>query len=330
MTSVTDVTRSSIPLSAAVQLTADQLTELRFFAGESPDAIEWMLESCRRVRLQSDEVLLEPGSDNEQIYIVLCGKLNVRLTRDGEPISTLVQGDCAGEMSVLDSTYTSAWVIAQTDCELMVVDAEQVWSLITRSHIVAVNLLCILSDRVRSDNRLIDKSRQLKDFYEYHARVDALTGLNNRRWLDESVGRLTRRSAVNESPLSAIMLDLDHFKSYNDTHGHLSGDLALHAVASTIRKHLRPNDTAARYGGEEFVVLLPDTRLDAAEEVANRLCKAIAATLIRQPDGRPLPGVTVSGGVACAVPGDPAGTLLAAADAALYRAKHLGRNQICG
>ncbi|MEM7405075.1 MAG: GGDEF domain-containing protein [Pseudomonadota bacterium] len=329
MTKVTDVPRSFIPLSAATQLTADQLTELRFFAGESPDAIEWMLESCKRIQLRADETLLEPGSDNNQVFVVLTGKLTVRLTQNGDPISTLVQGDCAGEMSVLDSTYTSAWVIAHSDCELMVIDAEQVWSLITRSHIVAVNLLCILSDRVRSDNRLIDKSRQLKDFYEYHARVDALTGLNNRRWLDESIGRMTRRGAVNESPLSAIMLDLDHFKNYNDTHGHLSGDLALHAVASTIRRHLRPNDVAGRYGGEEFVVLLPDTDLDAAYEVADRLCKAIAATLIRQADGRPLPGVTVSGGVACAVPGDQAGTLLAAADAALYRAKHLGRNQIC-
>lgn len=304
----------------------EQLAQLRFFNGESPDAIEWLLDKCTRLTLDEGEVLLEPGQDNEKLYVVLHGSLSVRLSQNGDPISTLVQGDCVGEMSVIDSAHTSAWVVARSAVELMVLDADHVWALITRSHTVAVNLLCILSDRVRRDNRLIEKSEQLKSFYEYHARVDALTGLNNRRWLDETMVRLTRRSDISGQPLGIIMADIDHFKRYNDVHGHLVGDIALHAVAQTLKRSIRPNDLAARYGGEEFVVLLPDTDLSTAEEIAHRLCKAVRATLVRSNGGRLLESVTISAGVTYGKPGATPGDLMGAADAAMYRAKHLGRD----
>lgn len=315
--------------TVTTDLTAEDLTQLRFFRGESPDVLEWLLDACQRRTLKPEDILLEPGQSNHLMYVILSGSLQVRLERESNVISVLTQGESAGEMSVLDSAHTSAWVIAESVVELMELDARHVWSLITHSHIVAVNLLSILSNRVRSDNRVIDKSQQLKNFYEYHAKVDALTGLHNRRWLDETLTRLSRLSRVNGQPLGIIMLDADYFKAYNDTHGHLAGDAALHAIGKSMQIHIRPNDIAARFGGEEFVVLLPDTGLRKALDVAERLCSSIREVVIRAEDGQLLPHVTVSAGVATAQPGDEAGHLLGAADAALYRAKQMGRDRAC-
>ena len=306
---------------------ADDLTGLRLFRGESPEAVEWLLDACDRRVLSPNEVLLEPGQENRIMYVVLSGRLQVRLERDGEPISVIGHGESAGEMSVLDSKHTSAWVISETAAELMELDATDVWTLITHSHVVAVNLISLLSDRVRSDHRIIDTSQQLKTFYEHHAKVDALTGLHNRRWLDETLERLSRRSRVTGRPLSIVMLDADRFKQYNDAHGHLAGDAALRALAGEIQSHVRSNDVAARYGGEEFVVLLPDAGLERAMEVAERLCASVRGVEFPDPNGKPLPGITISAGVAVAQPGDAAAELLGAADAALYRAKQLGRDR---
>ena len=305
---------------------ADHLTRLRFFRGESPDAVEWLLDACQRRSLGRGQILLEPGQHNDELFIVLDGTLTVKLALNGDAISTLGRGDCTGEMSLLDSTHTSAWVLAESDCELMVLSAEQLWSLLTHSHLVALNLLSILSERVRSDNHLIDKSQQLKNFYEYHARVDALTGLNNRRWLDAAIARLARRTHHAGDSLGVIMLDIDHFKRYNDTQGHINGDVALRAVAQVIRQHLRPNDLAARYGGEEFVVLLPNTSLSSAMDIAARLVAATRDMTVTDGHGRALPPVTVSAGVACGDPDGGEGELLSVADSALYRAKRLGRD----
>lgn len=310
-----------------VQWDAESLTRLRFFTGESPDAIEWLLDACSRRRLDAGETLLEPGQSNDELFVILQGELAVKLARDGDNISTLLPGDCAGEMSLLDSTHTSAWVISKTPCELLVLEADHLWSVLTHSHLVSLNLLCILSERVRSDNRLIDKSQQLKSFYEYHARVDALTGLNNRRWLDATMARLARRGHAHAEAVSIIMLDIDSFKPYNDTHGHINGDGALRAVAQVIRDNIRPSDLAARYGGEEFVLLLPNTELSRAMDIATRLVEATRRARIADSRGCALPGVTVSAGVASGQPSAHPHALLELADAALYRAKRNGRNR---
>jgi len=310
-------------------VSAEDLAKLRFFEGESPDAIEWLLGVCQRISIAAGEVLLEAEADNDKLFIIFSGTLSVRLTRSGEPISLLVRGDCAGEMSVLDRTHTSAWVVAHSPCELLILDTTQVWSLITRSHVVAVNLLCILSDRVRTDNRVIDKSRQLKDFYAHHARVDPLTGLNNRRWLDDSMARLARRSRADADPMSVLMLDVDHFKAFNDRFGHICGDQALRVVASTIQQLIRPGDVAARFGGEEFAILLLDTDIEAGIVLAERLREAVNAAPIHDSNDRPIEHITVSIGLACTSAGETSENLLEQADAALYRAKRAGRNRTC-
>lgn len=161
------------------------------------------------------------------------------------------------------------------------------------------------------------------------AYIDALTELFNRRYYDQALQREVGRASRNASPIAVLMMDIDFFKKYNDRYGHQAGDGTLKAVAHAIQRGLRRSgDLAARYGGEEFVVILPDTDLAGAREVAETIRAEVAARAIEHLDG--LAGmVTVSIGIHAAVPqADEAAALVAEADAALYRAKAAGRNRI--
>lgn len=190
-----------------------------------------------------------------------------------------------------------------------------------------VGLARDISARKQAETALIN-SLQLQQKYQQHASVDALTGLHNRRWLDETFARQIARCAQERQDVILIMLDIDHFKRYNDTHGHIGGDCALRTLGKAIAGHIRPNDLAARYGGEEFVLLLPNTNLDQATTVAERLRLAVEKTPIHDLDGTRLPSITVSLGMAELNSGDTLETLVRSADAALYRAKQGGRNRI--
>jgi diguanylate cyclase (GGDEF)-like protein len=156
--------------------------------------------------------------------------------------------------------------------------------------------------------------------------TDGLTGCYNHRYFQERLALEVERSLRSNLPLSLLMIDVDHFKRYNDQHGHLAGDVALRRVAELLRADRRVNDVVARYGGEEFAVLLPDTPKGAAERVAESMRQAVFDEVLDQRVGRK---VTISIGVA-ASPDDAAegGALVHAADTALYVAKHAGRNRV--
>jgi diguanylate cyclase (GGDEF)-like protein len=163
--------------------------------------------------------------------------------------------------------------------------------------------------------------------------IDGLTGVANRRCFDERLGTEWRRAARHSSPLALLMLDVDHFKRYNDRYGHQSGDECLRRVASAIKGGLlRPGDLVARYGGEEFACILPATDFDGALTVAAGIEQRVRGLQIEHADSDVCQVVTLSIGVAFTMPepeGDPA-RLLALADAQLYRAKHSGRGRACG
>jgi diguanylate cyclase (GGDEF)-like protein len=161
------------------------------------------------------------------------------------------------------------------------------------------------------------------------ASVDDLTGLYNHRFLIDSLGQQVALAERLGTSLAILMLDIDHFKALNDTHGHHAGDLALVSFAQTVLGNVRRADLAARYGGEEFVVLMPNTTAHEAFRVAEKIRLAVAATDMELPDRRPV-RLTVSVGVA-AYPEDTgtAGDLFALADGALYHAKRTGRDRTC-
>jgi diguanylate cyclase (GGDEF)-like protein len=172
--------------------------------------------------------------------------------------------------------------------------------------------------------RLRDREANLEKL----SKLDPLTGALNRREFVATFERELARSNRYGQPLSVVIVDIDHFKSINDRHGHLAGDAVLTAASAMLQQELRTEDSLARYGGEEFVVLLPSTEGDGARAVAERCRTRLASTPIIA-DGASV-SLTASFGVASRAAGDPARaeTLLRVADDALYRAKKGGRNRV--
>lgn len=164
---------------------------------------------------------------------------------------------------------------------------------------------------------------------EKRSNTDALTGLANRRSLDDFFRTSLIRAMETGEPLSAFMIDVDHFKKFNDTHGHLIGDQVLRLVAKVLQDNIREGDLAARYGGEELAAVLPGAGLAACKEVAERVRRRISdAKLTRRTTGQEIGSVTVSIGVAQFRLAESAESLIERCDRGLYRAKSAGRNQV--
>jgi two-component system chemotaxis family response regulator WspR len=179
-----------------------------------------------------------------------------------------------------------------------------------------------------SQEQLVVANRELQRL----SSLDGLTGLANRRHFNELMDIEWRRAVRAREALAVVMIDVDDFKRYNDTYGHLAGDEVLKTVAKTMLESVeRPADMAARFGGEEFILVLPNTEFDGAIYIAERLRKALDLLAIEHTAASCDAHVTVSVGVACTVPlqGDAPGRLIGAADAALYDAKRTGRNRVC-
>lgn len=194
-----------------------------------------------------------------------------------------------------------------------------------------VTSLVVLVSLFRDITGLYSHVARANETLERLANVDGLTGLANRRQFDATLATEWRRAHRDGRPLSVVMLDVDHFKQFNDRYGHQEGDRCLRLIGQCLRGRAgRPGDLAARYGGEEFVMVLPSTDLAGATYLANEMRLAVRALAISHTTS-PHAIVTISLGVATAVPqvGETADFLVAQADAALYRAKNAGRDQVC-
>lgn len=161
------------------------------------------------------------------------------------------------------------------------------------------------------------------------AMVDSLTGILNRRAFDEAIERLVMHSD-RESGFSLLLLDIDHFKRFNDTHGHLAGDKVLVYVATLLKNGVKGSDTVARFGGEEFAILLPETSHSNAVAVAWGLCKKVNSKVLTAGNGNQLGKITISVGVSYLRDNDNLSSIIDRADKALYAAKKKGRNQVIG
>lgn len=189
--------------------------------------------------------------------------------------------------------------------------------------------LKITKARVRNHLRL----KQQFELLEAISMVDALTQIPNRRRFDEAIDAEWKRAAREGTPLSVLMVDIDHFKEYNDHYGHGAGDDCLCAVATALQSGIsRPGDMVTRYGGEEFAVILPETGKEAAAHIALRLCECVFEIKLPHANSSTEPFVTVSVGCATAMPSEKADSprvLFDEADKMLYEAKGTGRNRVC-
>ncbi|MFC4931972.1 GGDEF domain-containing protein [Massilia sp. GCM10023247] len=301
---------------------------LELFRGADTAAVALALADCEVAQLTPGERLED--ATRARLYIVLSGMLEVETdghagASDGS-VTRILPGESVGEQSVLDDAANLDAVRAVEDTRLLVIESQLAWELIDQSNAVARNLLRLMSFRIRAANALLRRRQKLGEFYRQLSLNDTLTGLYNRAWLADMLPKLVTRARTQGSPLALLMIDLDNFKKFNDTHGHLIGDAALCAAANVIRDGLRPSDFAVRYGGEELMAVLPETTVELARMVADRLCQQMREAVLF-PDMRvPMPHLTACFGVAVLGPDGDETSLIDAADAALYRAKEAGRN----
>ena len=305
------------------------LDSLELFKGVRPDDVHELLQRCDRQDLAAGELLLSPGAKNEHVFIVLSGSLNVHVGSSDTPVlATMDVGACVGEMSIIEDRDPSAFVIGAEESHLLVIHQSVLWEMVDASHDFAKNLLVVLSERVRSHNRVIaDSFGEMKKF-EIHATTDALTGLANRRAMQATFPEEISRCIEKEQPIAMMMIDVDHFKEFNDMFGHIAGDRALSAVSKILRSQFRPRDLLVRYGGDEFSVLLPGADQEHALTIGERVRTAVSGTTGDGSDSLIQIPLKISMGVAVLAPRGTLDTLIRAADAALYRAKDAGRNKV--
>lgn len=186
-----------------------------------------------------------------------------------------------------------------------------------------------LEVRVRESSAQIKTLRDELESSRKDSLFDPLTELANRKLFDTSLKNAVEQSQDNGEPVSLLFVDVDHFKRFNDTHGHQVGDQVLKLLAKIMQHNIRDLDTAARYGGEEFAVILPKTGIAGALEVARRIRNQVAnKPLIHRRTGEKLGQITVSVGVSLMKPGEPLRDFVDRADQALYLAKRTGRNKV--
>lgn len=305
------------------------LEGLELFRGVDAEDVQDLLQSCDRRDLAEGELLLSPGTQNEHVFIVLSGSVNVHVGAPETPVlATMDVGACVGEMSIIEDRDPSAYVVGAEPSHLLMIHQSVLWDMVNASHEFAKNLLVVLSERVRSHNHVIANSYGELRKFERHATTDALTGLSNRHTMEESFLREISRCEQDDEPISLIMIDIDNFKEFNDQFGHIAGDRALSAVAAILQHQFRPRDLLVRYGGDEFAVLLPEVAEERGMTIADRVRKAVSGETGASSDSLIQIPVQISMGVAQLNTADKLSTLIRAADAALYRAKNAGRNTV--
>jgi diguanylate cyclase (GGDEF)-like protein len=308
---------------------AADLAKFEMLAGVSLTVRQDLLHEAEEKHLEVGDVIIRQGEPNTTMFLLTNGELAVHLDAvDNEPLALIAQGELVGELSLLDGSVASASVTAHTRCTVLAIGEETFWRLTKDSHAFALQLLLKLAERLRANNNTVSSNVKKRRMFERAAMFDGLTGIHNRRWLDETLHRLVKRQQQDSGHLAISLIDIDHFKKFNDTYGHDAGDHVLTSVARALAANLRPTDLVARFGGEEFVIIFPETSLQDAATVADRVRKAISSEPMETQDGTKLPSVTISMGIAELEAGQTVPSLLKVADSAMYRAKRAGRNQI--
>jgi diguanylate cyclase (GGDEF)-like protein len=239
-----------------------------------------------------------------------CSLLAVPILSRGQPQALLVL-----EKPASRGAFSAAWLESVT--------------LVAGQLAVALENAAVYASLERKVAQRTSELAAANEQLEELSRTDPLTGLANRRWLEDILEREWRQAAAADRAISIIMVDIDHFKAYNDRLGHQAGDECLRRVATTLAHHARPGDVVARYGGEEFSIILPDCDLPGAHRIAEGLRVAVAGLRAPHP-AAPEGHVTISVGVASSVPSPDATAeqLLGRADHGLYEAKQAGRNRV--
>lgn len=301
----------------------DLLQESPLFQKVKSSTLATMLMNTTRIRLAAGQTLLAPGQHNDRIYLVLSGRMRAQLNLDdAKPLALFGIGECVGEMSMFDDNQVSAYVIATTDCELLTIEHTEAWAVLNRSLQASHNLLALLANRIRSTNRTLAEWKENVQSYGALNYVNPVTGMYNRHWLSNNIGRLILRHTKNQQPCAFLILKVDNFGLFNTRYGRLGSERAQNSIAEILQQSLRPNDVAVHVDADLFSVFLPQTEKDSADAVADRLLEEIDQLVIGLPNGDALPPVTLSIGTGLPQPDDTLDSLIARTLPAIRRAQN--------
>jgi diguanylate cyclase len=256
-----------------------------------------------------------------------------KINKAGENVQTTIQSVSAAVKGVKSATSEYSGKLGDISAEIEhVEDADSLKGIMTRMVSDTKDMLDHnqkLEEQLDESSVVLEELKRDLENVRKEALTDGLTGLSNRKAFDNELERIAAEADQAEAVFSLLMVDIDHFKSFNDNFGHQIGDQVLRLVARTLTDGVKGRDVAARYGGEEFAIVLPETPLKAAVTVGNALRRAVASKdVVNRNSGEKLGSITMSVGAAEYAGNEDVAELISRADAALYTAKHNGRNQV--
>ncbi|NVN86131.1 MAG: GGDEF domain-containing protein [Rhodopseudomonas sp.] len=274
-------------------------------------------------------------SDLEQIYDSYLShgrttdridKIGARVVNEIDDVMTLITDTLGVTASFGDNLQGASHKLSLSD------DRDQVKAIVERlvtSTREMQSANSALEERLSKSKLEINNLQVSLEAIRAESLTDPLTGLGNRKHFDRAIGEAVRHAATTSEPLSLLMLDIDHFKSFNDNYGHLTGDQVLRLVGLSLKQSIKGQDITARYGGEEFAVVLPNTPLRQAIIVADNIRRMVMSKeLKKKSTGEILGRVTLSAGVSALRPNEDCDALIDRADGCLYAAKRNGRNRV--
>ncbi len=312
------------------------LQNVELFSLLSGEEIGRIIKSLHSLEKEADEVLFKEGDEGNELFIVKSGRVAsfVMLPKGiKREIAEFKPGDFFGEMSIFENTNRSATCYTKEKSSLLSLRERDLFELILYDPEIAIKIMYKMLN-ITAD-RLLDRSEFLSDMVQWgeearkRAITDELTGIYNRRFLDDSLVDYFEKAKNSGKPLSLIMLDIDNFKEFGDIFKQKQINEIIIDVVSIFKKHLRENDIAARYGGDEFTIIMPETDLESAFQAAEKIRVAVSGLELPGTIKKNIPRITISQGIASYPENaDDLEILKAKADKALYKAKLDGRDKV--
>jgi diguanylate cyclase (GGDEF)-like protein len=312
------------------------LKNVEIFSDVTPDEIVKIKDYFKLIEIKKDKIIFKEGDIGNELFIIKTGIISLYIdlvngkTREIARFST---GDFFGEMAIFENAPRSATCKCIENGKLLSLPASNFFYLIESfpeiSTKIMNKMLNITTQRLQNISEFLSDIVQWGETARRRAITDEMTGLFNRRFLEDTIEDYFNSSRNNKKPLALVMIDMDHFRLINEHYGQKTGDQAICFVADIFKTCLREKDIAARYGGDEFTIILPETNLDDAKKIAEDIKdKVNNIDFLKNSEG-PIKMISLSQGVATFPDdGEDLKSVWKKADQALYKAKIDGRNRV--